>query len=317
MILITGGAGFIGSHLAERLIERGEDVTILDNLSTGSEENLAPFIENPRVCFIRGDVRDPQVVRDATKEVDSVVHLAAITSIPYSMADPIETSSVNVVGTANLLKASVENKVSKFVFASSCAVYGEPFRLPTTEDTPLKALSPYAASKISAEYYLEAFRQSYRLRTLCLRFFNVYGGSRRGGNYANVIAKFLERLEGGNFPIIFGDGTQTRDFIHVNDAIEAVVEALNSKHLSPVYNIGTGASVTINDLAELLLKTLDMTHVRPKYEPARPGDVRHSTADISRAVKDLRFVPRTTLIDGLRGLVRESRSSRVSFAKIS
>lgn len=317
MILITGGAGFIGSHLARRLIGLGEDVTILDNLSTGNEENLAPIIRHPRLRFIRGDIRNLQTVNNATRNADAVVHLAAITSVPYSLADPIETASVNVAGTVNLLKASIENDVTEFVFASSCAVYGEPARLPTTEGARLKALSPYAASKISAEYYLEAFRKSYGLQTLCFRFFNVYGGRQRSGNYANVIVRFLDRLQGGSLPIIFGDGEQTRDFIHVNDVTEAVVEALDTEHLAPVYNIGTGASVTINKLLEMLLKTLNMSFVRPKYEPAIPGDIRHSNADIGRAVKDIGFSPSMALIDGLRLLVGESLNTRVPFVKIS
>jgi len=296
---VTGGAGFIGSHLVKALVKAGHQVRVLDNLSTGSIENLADVLNT--IEFVRGDVRDYGAVESAVRGVDAVVHLAALIDVAESVEKPDLYFDVNVRGTYNVAKAS--KNVSTFVFASSSAVYGEPIRVPIPEDHPLMPKSPYAASKISGEAFVQAFANQYGFRPVILRLFNVYG-PKQSRAYAGVIIEFIRRVSRGEPPVIFGDGEQTRDFIHVSDVVEAVMLSLRNEGVRGVFNIGSGEGVTINHLARLILKLMGREDLRPVYAPPRPGDIRHSIADISRARKELEFKPKVGLEIGIKELIK-------------
>jgi UDP-glucose 4-epimerase len=297
-VLVTGGAGFIGSHLVKALVKAGHQVKVLDNLSTGSIENLADVLD--AIEFIRGDVRDYGIVESAARSVDAVVHLAALIDVAESVEKPDLYFDVNVRGTYNVAKAS--KNVSTFVFASSSAVYGEPIRMPIPEDHPLMPKSPYAASKVSGEAFVQAFANQYGFRPVILRLFNVYG-PKQSRAYAGVIIEFIRRVSRGEPPVIFGDGEQTRDFIHVSDVVEAIMLSLRNEGARGVFNIGSGEGVTINHLARLILKLMGREDLRPVYAPPRPGDIRHSIADISRAQKELGFKPKVGLEVGIKELI--------------
>jgi len=298
-ILVTGGAGFIGSHLVKELVKTGYSVRVLDNLSNGSLENIREIINN--VEFIKGDIRDKSVVEDALKGVDAVVHLAALIDVAESVEKPELYLDVNVNGTFNLAKAS--KKVSTFIFASTCAVYGEPVKIPIGEDHPLNPKSPYAATKIAGEAFVQAYGNLYGYRPVILRFFNVYG-PRQSKAYAGVITEFVKKATRGEPPIIFGDGEQTRDFVHVKDVTKAIINALDSDNASGIYNIGSGVAITINDLAHLILKLAGKTNVEPVHEPPRPGDIKHSQANINRAKKELGYSPSVSLEEGIREILK-------------
>jgi len=300
-VLVTGGAGFIGSHLVKALVKAGHQVRVLDNLSTGSIENLADVLD--AIEFVRGDVRDYGAVESAVRSVDAVVHLAALIDVAESVEKPDLYFDVNVRGTYNVVRAS--KNVSTFVFASSSAVYGEPIRVPIPEDHPLMPKSPYAASKVSGEAFAQAFANQYGFRPVILRLFNVYG-LKQSMFYAGVIIEFIRRVSRGEPPVIFGDGEQTRDFIHVSDVVEAVMLSLRNEGVRGVFNIGSGEGVTINRLANLILKLMGREDLKPIYAPPRPGDIRHSIADISRAQKELGFKPKLGLEVGIKELIRHN-----------
>ena len=301
-VLVTGGAGFIGSHLVNALLARGDAVTVLDNLSNGSMDNLKNHTNNPAFRFIQGDIRDAKSFENAVVGVDAVIHEAAMISVPLSIEDPELAHSVNVEGTLALLKASLERGVKRFVYASSCAVYGEQTELPISEDAPPKPLSPYASSKLAAEQNCLAFHEREGLETVCLRYFNVYGPRQTAGEYAGVMMKFLERLRTNQPPIICGDGEQTRDFIFVSDVAEATLLALEREDVAgKVLNIGTGRTTSINDLCEIFLAATSNTGLKPIHESPRAGDIRHSQADIKKA-KLLGFKPRVSLKEGVKRL---------------
>jgi UDP-glucose 4-epimerase len=303
-VLVTGGAGFIGSHLVKRLVRDGENVTVLDNLSTGRRENLDHLPDGDSLRFVNGDIRDRETVRGSVRGVDRVVHLAAIASVPYSVRNPAETHDVNVAGTLNVLEASAEHNVGKLVYASSCAVYGEPRFIPVTEDHQFSATSPYAESKIEAEAYCQLFRKTRHLQVVCLRAFNVYGANQYNSDYGGVITQFMERLKKRQVPIIYGDGEQSRDFIYVEDVVEAIVRILrNPKGTDGTYNLGSGKATTINQIARILQRFICDGDFKPIYAPARVGDIRHSQADIAKARRELGFEPLTSLDEGLGRLV--------------
>ena len=298
-VLVTGGAGFIGSHLVDRLANEGCRVVVLDDLSSGSLENIRDNLDSGRVRFIEGDVRDSKVVEDAVKDVDLVCHLAAVVSVPYSMREPLLTHEVNVTGTLNLLIASLKHEVERFVYLSTCAVYGEPEYLPIDEAHPTSPVSPYAASKLAAEHYCMAFQQAYGLKTVILRPFNVYGSRQNDG----VVARFIQRVKKGDLPIIYGNGGQTRDFVYVWDAVDAILLALKHDGAGgKVFNLGTGKATTVNELAGLLLRIFGK-ELKPMREEPRIGDVRQSCADISKAEKELGYRPCFSLEKALRYLV--------------
>lgn len=304
-ILVTGGAGFIGSHLVDELVKDCYKVSVLDNLSTGSVENIKQHLDNVKLHFLRGDVRDKRAVNEATKDVDAVFHLAAITSVPYSIKSPNITHEVNVTGTTNLLEASLRDNVDRFIYVSTCAVYGEAEYLPIDERHPTNPMSPYAESKLAAEQCCREFHELYGLKTTVLRIFNTYGLRQRNDNYGGVIARFIERLRGGKPPVIYGNGEQTRDFVNVEDVVEAMRRVLSGGNaVGRTFNIATGVPTTINQLAQLLMQIVGAEGVRPRYLGARQGDLRHSYADVSEVREALGYELKVSLKDGLSTLIR-------------
>lgn len=304
-VLVTGGAGFIGSHLVDRLIKDGYEVVVLDDFFTGKIENIKRHLDNKKFYLTKGDVRNSEDVKEAVRNVNAVFHLAAIVSVPLSIENPLLVNDVNVRGTLNLLEASLKSDVKRFIYASSCAVYGEVNSLPINERHPTSPISPYAVSKLAAEYYCKAFYDNYGLKTLCLRYFNVYGPRQVEDSYSGVITQFIARLKKRKPPIIYGDGQQTRDFVHVKDVIEANMLALNCQHeFSEVINVGTGKPTTINQLAEVLLELSGRSDLKPEYAASRKGDIRNSCADISKAKRVLGYEPKVILKKDLRNVTK-------------
>ncbi len=296
--LVTGGAGFIGSHLAEHLVQEGMQVRVLDDLSTGSLENLEPFGRG--IEFKQGDVRDLDTLLEVVSDVDVVFHLAAEVSVPKSVEDPLETGMVNDTGTLQVLEAARRAGVKRVVFASTCAVYGDLPELPKGEDMATRPLSPYAASKLNGETYACLFNDLYGLETACLRYFNVYGPKQDPASpYSGVISIFMDKAARGEIPNIYGDGEQYRDFVYVADVVQANLRAAFSEGTAGlVVNVGTGSSVTINQLWQLIAK-LAGVEFAPTREPERPGDIRESIANISRAREMLDYEPKYSFLEGL------------------
>lgn len=301
-ILITGGAGFIGSNLAEALCKEHE-VVILDNLSTGKASNVP---KHKRVKFVRGDICDLKVVRDAVKGADHVIHLAAIASVPRSMKDPEETNRVNAGGTFNLLFESARAEVDRFVYASTSAVYGDLPGLPKREGSELSPISPYAATKLAGERFCLVFERNFGLSTVSFRYFNIYGPRQDPkSEYAAVIPKFIELMEEGKRPVIYGNGEQTRDFTYVGDVIRANEIALEKKKgAGDVFNIASGKRTSINELVEKLNAVLG-TKLKPAYEKERPGDVLHSYADVGKAKRVLGFKAEWSMEEGLKETLKD------------
>lgn len=303
--LVTGGAGFIGSHLVEQLLRRGDVVRVLDDLSTGKKSNLASVID--RVEFIEGDVRDPEACRTTCQGMDVVFHQAALASVPRSIDEPQKTNEVNVGGTLNLLLASREAGVRRFVNASSSSIYGDSVELPKREGMVPNPLSPYALSKYAAETYVGLFFRLYGLETVSLRYFNVYGPRQDpNSQYAAVIPKFVSALLGGQSPPIFGDGKQTRDFTFVEDVVRAnlLAGSVSREACGQTYNVAGGRKITIIDLfysiRQLAVqKRAELGSIEPAYEAPRPGDPRDSLADVSRASRFLGFEASVDLKSGL------------------
>ncbi len=298
-VLVTGGAGFIGSHLVRELIGRGCSVVVLDDFSSGKMENLGGLVGSDGLTVVRGDVRDRKIVDEVLGGVDAVVHLAGFVDPAESVRRPLFTHDVNVSGTLNVLDACVQNGVGRFVFASSAAVYGDGNPLPLREECDLRPVSPYAASKVSAEFYCKMFGDCYGLNCVVLRFFNVYGLGQGTNSYAGVITKFLSSGLRGESLTVYGDGTQTRDFVNVKDVVGAVVKALSFKSSkTEVFNVCSGTPISINALAryvcKVLGKDLEIVHVA-----AREGDVLHSYGDPTKAQKLLGFNVRVDFEDGL------------------
>lgn len=277
--LVTGGAGFIGSHMVETLVNHGDRVRVLDNLSTGRWENIAPFAD--RIEFIKGDLRDEETVRRAVAGVDYVLHQAAIPSVTLSVQDPIPTETANVVGTLNLLLAARDAGVRRVVYASSCAVYGDDPTLPKVEAMSPIPKSPYAVSKLAMEHYGRVFTELYSLETVGLRYFNVFGPRQDpASEYAAVIPKFVTRMLGGESPIIYGDGTQSRDFIYVGDVVAANLLATTTPNMAGrVFNVAAGVRHTLLKLVAVLNEILDI-HLESVFAADRAGDIKHSQADI-------------------------------------
>ena len=306
-VLVTGGAGFIGSHLVDRLIKEGYEVVVLDNFFSGKMRNIRHHLDSGKFRLIKGDVRNSDDVKEGIRNVNAVFHLAAIVSVPLSIENPLLVNDVNVRGTLNLLEASLKAHAKRFIYASSCAVYGEANSLPIDESHPTSPISPYAASKLAAEYYCKVFYENYGLKTLCLRYFNVYGPRQVKDSYSGVITQFIDRLKQGKPPIIYGDGKQTRDFVHVNDVVEANMLVLGCQHcVGEVMNVGTGKPTTINELAKVLMEMFREIGAKPEYAPPRVGDIRNSRADISKAEKILGYKPKIRLEKGLRLLLQGS-----------
>ena len=302
-ILVTGGAGFIGSHIVDRCVAEGHEVRVLDNLSNSTIMNLEEHIRKRTIEFLKGDIRDQKAVKDSIRNIDAIFHEAAQVSIPLSMNDPMYTDDVNVRGTLNLLAAASEEGVERFVYASSSSVYGDPARLPVTEDTPFQPLSPYAVSKIAGEAYCLSFWKAWGLPTVCLRYFNVFGSRQGSSGYASVIPAFIRSLLDRKPMTIFGDGSQTRDFVHVRDVVEANMLALEvDSALGDVFNIGSGKPTSIANLSETLRDTSKRESPPPVHVPPRKGDVKHSVAEVTKAEKVLHCSAKVSLRSGLETL---------------
>lgn len=300
---MTGGAGFIGSHVVDGLVAAGFDVRVVDDLSTGSLDNIRGHLLSGTVDFVEGDLRDSEVTGKCVHGVDAVVHLAAVTSVPFSVANPDVTFEKNVGATRGLLAACVEQHVSRFVFVSSCAVYGVPSYLPVDEKHPTRPVSPYAVSKLMGEQSCESVQKESKLRTVVLRLFNVYGPRQRAGGEGGVVAEWVSRARKGLPLVVFGDGSQTRDFVHVLDVADAVLTVLKDESVGgEVFNVGFGRSTSLNELAKLVLHFAgrDLGIV---YRGQREGDVPASFADISKAGDAFGFKPRVPLEEGLKPLL--------------
>lgn len=299
--LVTGGAGFIGSHIAAALAARGDDVRVFDNFSTGKHSNLAQV---PQAEIVEGDLRDRAAVARAVNGMNYVLHLAAMVSVPQSMSDPVSTDAVNVTGTLHVLEAARQAGVRRVVLASSCAVYGDNDELPLKEISQTRPLSPYAASKLTGEILCQTYYRAYGLPTVCLRYFNIYGPRQDpNSEYAAVIPKFAQRLKAGQSPTVFGDGTQTRDFVHVSDVVRANLLACERDGaIGQVLNVASGRGTSLLDLISTLNDLLGAS-IGPEFAPARSGDIRHSRGDGALIATTLGFRPEMSLVDGLKTII--------------
>jgi UDP-glucose 4-epimerase len=306
--LVTGGAGFIGSHIADRLLQEQFEVTVLDDLSIGKIENVKAHIGKSNFHFIDGDIRTLEVVKRAVENVEVIFHEAAFVGVTESINKPLITNEINVNGTINLLEASRQEKVECLILASSAAVYGEPRKMPIKEETATFPNSPYAVSKLAAEFYARAYCQTYGLRTSCLRYFNVYGPRQAYGPYAGVITAFVNDLTENRPPTIHGDGKQTRDFVNIMDVVQANMLAME-KNRNEVFNVATGSSVTINDLLKTIKKVLGKNGVEPIYVATRTKDICRSCGDISKISEILGFKPEIPLERGLKDLIEYHRKT--------
>ncbi|MDI6690821.1 MAG: GDP-mannose 4,6-dehydratase [Candidatus Bathyarchaeota archaeon] len=303
-VLITGGSGFIGSHLVDYCLNLEYETVVLDNFFSGQIKNIKQNISDKKFRLIKGDVRNPKDVEKALENIDAIFHLAAIVNIPLSIENPTLVNEVNVQGTINLLEASVKKDIKCFVYASTCAVYGEAKYLPIDEEHPADPLSPYGASKLAAEHYCKVFHKIYGLHTICLRFFNIYGPRQPSGPSGGVITTFIESIKRNRPILIYGDGNQTRDFLYIKDAIEACILALTCRDCSgKTFNIGTGTKTSINELAEELIKQANKSHVKIRHVAERKGDIKESYANIRKAQKELGFKPKFSIHEGLKELI--------------
>jgi UDP-glucose 4-epimerase len=304
LFLVTGGAGFIGSHITDRLLADGHEVRILDNFSTGKPDNIP---QSDRVSVIEGDVGDIETVASAMQGVGVVFHEAAIASVPETIANPLASERANYRGTLNILERARRQDVQRVMFASSAAVYGDLPELPKREDMPVKPLSPYAIDKLASEYACRVYTQLYGLETVALRYFNVFGPRQDPSSpYSGVISIFADCVRQGSEPRIYGDGEQTRDFVYVSDVVEANLRAAYSPSAAgKAINVATGNTITINALLETICRIQQRPCAAQRLE-ARKGDIRHSCADISRAARELDWTPVVDFETGLRKLLASS-----------
>jgi UDP-glucose 4-epimerase len=309
-VLVTGGAGFIGSHLAEALVARGHRVRILDDFSSGARFNLRAVKDD--VEIVRGDCADPRAARGAVKGIEVVYHQAAIPSVARSVDDPARSHQANATTTLALLVAARDAGVRRFVYASSSSIYGDSERLPKRESMPPKPLSPYAVAKLMGEHYLRVFGSLYGMETLSLRYFNIFGPRQDTSSpYSGVISLFVTSLLASRTPVIYGDGRQSRDFTYVENVVDANLKALSARGLrGQVVNVATGARTDLRALLRLLAAEIGRP-ARARHLPSRKGDVRHSVADVSAARRLLGYAPRVDFETGIRRTVdwyREQRS---------
>ena len=311
-ILVTGGAGFIGSNLTEALLKLNNEVICLDNFATGKKENITPFLTNPNYTLIEGDIRNISDCQLAVKGVDYVLHQAALGSVPRSIKDPITSNEVNVSGFLNMLTASRDSGVKRFIYAASSSTYGDSEALPKVEDEIGKPLSPYAITKYVNELYADVFSKTYDLETIGLRYFNVFGRKQDpNGAYAAVIPKFVSQFMAGESPVINGNGEFSRDFTYIDNVIQANLLSIttnNKEAINTVYNVAFGERNTLKDLVELLKKQLTefdskIKDIQVIYGPNRVGDIPHSLASIDKAKNLLAYNPQFSLEKGLKEAV--------------
>jgi len=296
--LVTGGAGFIGSNTVDELVRRGHGVVVLDDLSSGKEENLAEV--RSKITFVKGSITDLEAVQKAMHQADYVIHLAARTSVPRSVKDPLETNRINVEGTLNVLVAARDNKVKRVAFAASSSAYGETPTLPKTEGMQPQPISPYGVSKYVGELYAHAFGRCYGLENVSLRYFNIFGPRQDPDSpYSGVLSRFATAFLEEQPPVIYGDGEQTRDFTFVDNAVQANLLACEAPGVSGgVFNVGTGGRVSLNQTLELL-RRITGKRLEAKYDPPREGDIRDSQADIGKARELLGYEPTVQFEEGL------------------
>ena len=308
-VLVTGGAGFIGSHLCDKLIKEGHDVICYDNLLTGEFKNIEHLIEEPGFEFVNGDIRNKELLGLKMQLCTHVTHQAALGSVPRSVKDPITTNEINILGSLNVLDEARINSIERFVFASSSSVYGDNLDMPKTESNTGNVLSPYAVTKSTIEDYARVFNQTYGLKTIGLRYFNVFGPRQSpNGAYAAVIPVFMQSLKNNNAPTIFGDGEQTRDFSYVSNIVNANMISLFGdvpNAYGNAYNVACGETISINNLFYLIKDKLSEAlekeiSINPKYEEARAGDIKDSLADLTNIKRDLNYNPEIYVQDGMR-----------------
>ncbi|MBP51980.1 MAG: LPS biosynthesis protein WbpP [Opitutae bacterium] len=299
-ILVTGGAGFIGSNLCDALLAEGSEVVCLDNFLTGKRENIAHLLANPNFTLVEGDIRDLEVCRTAIRGCTHVCHQAALGSVPRSIEDPKSTNDINISGSLNVLMSAHEEGIKRFVFASSSSVYGDEATMPKVEDKTGFPLSPYAVTKMVNESYTRVYHQIHGMETIGLRYFNVFGRRQDPeGQYAAVIPKFVELMLQSKSPIVFGDGEQTRDFTYVDNVVQMNIHALstsNEEAFGQIFNAACGSRISINELFSSIRNLLSnydpsIAQIDATYIGERPGDIRHSLADISKAIRHLGYQP--------------------------
>ena len=297
-VLVTGGAGFIGSHLTQALVAQRCRVTVLDNLSSGRFDNLTEL--HGKIDFHRGDIRNPEDIHAAVRDCEAVFHLAALVSVPLSVENPTDSATINDMGTLNVLNAARENRVQSVVFASSSAIYGDDPKLPKQEDMIPNPLSPYAVHKLTGEYYARLFTDLYGLPATSLRFFNVFGPRQDPSSpYSGVISIFMSKAVAGQQPTIYGDGEQRRDFVYVSDVVNAMMAAASRNSAAGrSVNIGTGTAITVNRLWKTVQEKAGI-ELSALYTSERPGDIRDSVADILQAENLLGYKPRVSFEDGM------------------
>jgi len=304
-ILVTGAAGFIGSNIVSNLLRSDCEVIGLDNFFNSRLETIKDFLKNPNFTLIKSDIRDYHHLRKILQDVDIIFHQAALGSVPRSIEAPLSTHEVNITGTLNLLMIANDINVERFLFASSSSVYGEIETLPKIENLPLHPISPYGTSKLAAENYVYSFYKVYGLKTVSLRYFNVYGPNQIASPYSGVISIFISNVLKNQSPIIYGDGTQTRDFTYVQDVVDAnILAATKANAVGQVFNIAFGTQTSVLELAQLVLKLVNKINLKIQYQPTRPGDILHSYADISHAKKLLNYSPKFTLQNGLNETIK-------------
>jgi UDP-N-acetylglucosamine/UDP-N-acetyl-alpha-D-glucosaminouronate 4-epimerase len=312
-VCVTGAAGFIGGHVAEELLRQGHEVVGIDDFSSGKRETAALLSQHPGFRLIEASIADPQAVARAVPGSKWVFHLAAIPSVPVSMKEPERTTAVNVGGTLNVLQAAVRARVDRVVLACSCAAYGDGPEQPKHEALLPRPVSPYAAQKIACELYAQTYTRALGLPCVGLRFFNVYGPRQDPkSEYAAAIPRFVTRLLSGERPVVFGDGLQTRDFVHVSDVVRANLLAATAKDApGEIVNVASGRSASLLELIALLKRAVgpEAAHLEPDHHPARAGDLRASSADLTKARKVLGYEPRVSLAEGLADLVESFRAA--------
>lgn len=297
--LVTGGAGFIGSNIVDELVRRGQSVTVLDDLTSGKEANLAGVRQ--KITFLKGSITELDTVHKAVQGADYVVHLAARASVPRSVIDPIETNKVNIDGTLNVLVAARDAKAKRFVFAASSSAYGETSTLPKVETMPPEPISPYGVTKYVGEIYAQVFGRVYGLENASLRYFNVFGPRQDPtSQYSGVLSRFMLAVIEGQPPVVYGDGEQSRDFTYVDNVVDETLRACEAPGASgKVFNGGTGARITLNEVLKLLGK-ITGKKIEAKYDPPRTGDIRDSQADVSLARSILGYQPKVMFEEGLK-----------------